>query len=410
MPYPYKKEIIREQRDERVGGSEEIDERDNNKENTNKKRKIESAGSDLVKIEIKEVEKKGERIGSSKGKVSVERGNPKNKKDDSKENTNKKRKVGSDFSKIENEDEKMLKCGEEGCSYESKWKGNIKKHRANVHKEDENMLKCGEEGCSYESKWKGNLKKHRANVHNVDVVYAFNGENAEEKTAPINKQEIRKSLVMEKARLGEVRLEKARLKAEYKRIMNAQPIPNSVKDQKGKMKGSTSSSSSLSSSSASSSSPPILLLKDVTDVRGLTLTMSRKELLTLRRVQLYCKEKGCEYSTKWHQALKKHKANIHEVGVTWHKCDEKHCIYVAKQPGDLKTHKGNVHEIDVTWYPCIVKDCEFRAKSSGNLKKHEAMIHDIDVIWYFCETGKCEFKAKSAGNARQHRRLVHGIS
>ena len=55
MPYPYKKEIIREQRDERVGGSEEIDERDNNKENTNKNRKIESAGSDLAKIEIKEV-------------------------------------------------------------------------------------------------------------------------------------------------------------------------------------------------------------------------------------------------------------------------------------------------------------------------------------------------------------------
>ena len=64
------------------------------------------------------------------------------------------------------------------------------------------------------------------------------------------------------------------------------------------------------------------------------------------------------------------------------------CDYNARQLGDLKKHKAYVHGIDVTYYLCNADGCEYKAKVAGSLKQHKANIHDIDVLFYPCNEAK----------------------
>ena len=51
----------------------------------------------------------------------------------------------------------------------------------------------------------------------------------------------------------------------------------------------------------------------------------------------------------------------------------------TKWASNVKTHKANVHDIDVTFYLCGVGACEYKAKTASNLNTHKAMVHEIDV-------------------------------
>jgi glutaredoxin len=52
----------------------------------------------------------------------------------------------------------------------------------------------------------------------------------------------------------------------------------------------------------------------------------------------------CEYKTKQKRTLKQHKADVHDIGVTWHHCDVSECEYKTKQKRTLKQHKADVHD------------------------------------------------------------------
>jgi len=41
-----------------------------------------------------------------------------------------------------------------------------------------------------------------------------------------------------------------------------------------------------------------------------------------------------------------------------------------------------IHDIDVTYFLCDVDDCEYKAKQASDLKQHKANVHDIDVTFY----------------------------
>ena len=69
---------------------------------------------------------------------------------------------------------KMFICEEggcRGCKYQSKWKGQLKKHKAFIHDIDVVYHFCTENGCDYVAKQPGQLKSHKASVHGVGVVY-----------------------------------------------------------------------------------------------------------------------------------------------------------------------------------------------------------------------------------------------
>ena len=41
---------------------------------------------------------------------------------------------------------------------------------------------------------------------------------------------------------------------------------------------------------------------------------------------------------------------------------------------------------------CGIGDCPYRTGSSGELKRHRANRHDIDVTWYPCDQPGCNFR------------------
>ena len=65
---------------------------------------------------------------------------------------------------------------------------------------------------------------------------------------------------------------------------------------------------------------------------------------------LVCGEEGSEYESKWKSVVKRHKAGIHDIDVTYYLCNADGCEYKAKAAADLKRHKAAIHDIDVTYY------------------------------------------------------------
>lgn len=104
--------------------------------------------------------------------------------------------------------------------------------------------------------------------------------------------------------------------------------------------------------------------------------------------------------------LKRHLANIHDIGVVWHKCD--HCDYSCKDPYNLKKHKANIHDIDVKYWICDVEGCTWKFKSSSDLKRHQSAQHDINVKWFKCNL--CDEKFKTSPNLKRHKQTVHHIN
>ena len=122
-----------------------------------------------------------------------------------------------------------------------------------------------------------------------------------------------------------------------------------------------------------------------------------------------CDQDGCDYKCKQASVLKQHKANIHDIEVKWHKCDQDGCDYKCKQAGHLKKHKVFKHNLGITWHKCDQDGCDYKCKQASILKKHKAHIHDIGITWNKCDQDGCNYKCKHAGNLKRHCEFVHDI-
>ena len=122
----------------------------------------------------------------------------------------------------------------------------------------------------------------------------------------------------------------------------------------------------------------------------------------------YCDIDKCNSKFKEHQTLKRHKANIHGIDVKWYYCDIDKCNSKFKTNGTLKRHKANIHDIGIIWNRCDIADCKYKSKTNGEIKSHKTYVHDIDVSWYCCNIGDCNFKSKGKGNLKQHKKICTG--
>ena len=117
----------------------------------------------------------------------------------------------------------------------------------------------------------------------------------------------------------------------------------------------------------------------------------------------------CKYESDRASKIRRHQANIHDVGIIWHKCDQDGCNFKCKSASHLKRHKANIHDIGVTWHKCDQDGCDYKCKQASVLKQHKANIHDIEVKWYKCDQDECNYKCKSAGDLKRHCEFVHDI-
>lgn len=74
-----------------------------------------------------------------------------------------------------------------------------------------------------------------------------------------------------------------------------------------------------------------------------------------------CDQPGCSYETNRKSTITQHKADIHNIGVTWHSCE--HCDYKTKQKSNLKSHKEFVHDIGKN-------ECQFCYKNRNSTNKY----------------------------------------
>ena len=122
-----------------------------------------------------------------------------------------------------------------------------------------------------------------------------------------------------------------------------------------------------------------------------------------------CDQSGCNQKCNQVGNLKRHLANIHNIGIVWHQCDQEGCNKNFKQAGGLKRHLANIHNIGVVWHQCDQEGCTDEFKETGDLKKHLAYVHDIGVKWRHCEQEGCDKKFKEGGSLKQHLAFVHDI-
>jgi len=116
----------------------------------------------------------------------------------------------------------------------------------------------------------------------------------------------------------------------------------------------------------------------------------------------------CEYCEKTfanNGKLKRHQANIHDIGVQWARCE--YCDYKCKDKYNLNKHLSQKHNIGVKWWICDIDDCELKFKGSSDLKRHQSAVHDIAVKWWCCDL--CKQKFKTNPNLTRHYRTKHDI-
>ena len=223
-------------------------------------------------------------------------------------------------------------------------------------------------------------------------------------------------------------MEKARLKAEYKEIMN-ETYENSTRDKRG------DKASSFSSSSSSSDTNTNVLTKRKKDLK------EEGELMDVGvRVKVKCNG-GDLYEGEVIKVKRDKGGNVIKIAVKYDDGDEEECRWPdndiviveneklvgkkktkkTKKDGEDKSGGSKLDKIGVErgevyidkegrrMFSCREPGCEYFSKDSGNLKRHRTNFHDIDATYYLCGVDKCDYKAKEAVGVRRHKARIHGI-
>ena len=114
--------------------------------------------------------------------------------------------------------------------------------------------------------------------------------------------------------------EKARLKAEYKKIVDGD-VPN----KKRKMEENVNK--------------PLTAVQE----KGVGKDNPKRKRQP-PATKLRCGIKGCKYESCWGSVMKTHKMCVHDIGGTWHTCI-KGCDFKTKLVGNLRSHKAKMHDV-----------------------------------------------------------------
>ena len=121
-----------------------------------------------------------------------------------------------------------------------------------------------------------------------------------------------------------------------------------------------------------------------------------------------CNIGNCKYESKYFN-LKKHKANKHNINVTWYQCNTNGCNKKFKQNSSLKRHEKFIHNMNIVWYHCNANNCEYKCKQNSNLKQHQSNKHNININWFYCNINGCTSKFKQKSSLKKHEKYVHDI-
>ena len=84
--------------------------------------------------------------------------------------------------------------------------------------------------------------------------------------------------------------------------------------------------------------------------------------------------------------------------------DDVECTKVCKTKADLEDHTRVFHKMG-PWLHC--DECDYRTRARGNLRQHKANMHDINVTWYGCDRPGCSMKFKYLSHMKAHRNATH---
>ena len=98
-----------------------------------------------------------------------------------------------------------------------------------------------------------------------------------------------------------------------------------------------------------------------------------------------------------------------EEGEWMFTCSFAGCNFTSKQASNVNRHKANIHDIAVTYYFCGVAGCGYKAKALSNVKAHKSFVHNISVIWYHCGAKGCFYKSKQVSSSKKHRNNCHKV-
>lgn len=149
----------------------------------------------------------------------------------------------------------------------------------------------------------------------------------------------------------------------------------------------------------------------------------------MRKKKFICdiREKKCKdtpYACTSDRDLKRHKACVHHIGVTWHICDKiltsgEKCGKKCKTKSNLDAHISIKHCESTFTYPCCFiypdgKKCSFTTQYPDTIPDHQARIHGIGVVWIHCDEilpngKKCEHKVTKPGKLTEHKQDAHNI-
>jgi len=92
-----------------------------------------------------------------------------------------------------------------------------------------------------------------------------------------------------------------------------------------------------------------------------------------------CGTNGCTYSTKRGDHMRRHKMNMHSVGLKWHFCNIGECMYKCKRKEALVRHQASIHD-ETKWHSCPSFGCSFKNRAKKNIKLHVKEIHGNIVL------------------------------
>jgi hypothetical protein len=92
-----------------------------------------------------------------------------------------------------------------------------------------------------------------------------------------------------------------------------------------------------------------------------------------------CGTAGCTYSTKRGDHMRRHKMNMHSVGLKWHYCKIGECTYKCKRKEALARHQASIHD-ETKWHKCQSFGCDFKNRAKKFIKMHVKTVHGNVIV------------------------------